>query len=104
MLSIQQNESSYYSYKGYQAQGGRYCQEISIFEAYDSQTRGGESLQSLATNYVIIKRTASNWLKQRQTQGSPAYRRSRKLLKRLGRQPKLTDKQLQRLLSPSNPV
>jgi transposase len=75
-----------------------------FFEAYDSQTRGGESLQSLATKYGITKRTVSNWLKQRQIQGSPAYRRSRKLSKRLGRQPKLTDEQLQRLLSSSNPV
>ena len=75
-----------------------------FFEAYDSQTRGEDSLESLATKHGIAKRTAYKWLKKRQIQGSPAYRKSRKLSKRLGRQPKLTDEQLQRLLSPSNPV
>jgi hypothetical protein len=36
-----------------------------FYQAYDSQTRGEESLQSLATKHGITKRTASNWLKQR---------------------------------------
>jgi hypothetical protein len=76
-----------------------------FFEAFDSQKRGEDgSLQSLAVKHGITKQTAYNWLRQRQIQGSPAYRRSRKLSKRLGRQPKLTDEQLRRLLSPSNPV
>ena len=75
-----------------------------FFEAYDSQTRGEQSLQSLASQQGITKSTAHDWLRKRQIQGSPAYRRSRKFSKRLGRQPKLTDEQLQRLLSPSNPV
>ena len=69
-----------------------------FFEAYDSQTR---DIQSLAAEHNITKQTAYNWLKKRQIQGSPAYR---KLSKRLGRQPKLTNYQIRRLLSPSNPV
>jgi hypothetical protein len=75
-----------------------------FFEAYDSRTRGEDSLESLATKHGIAKRTAYKWLKKRQIQGSPAYRKTRKLSKRLGRQPKLINDQLQRLLSPSNPV
>jgi transposase len=67
-----------------------------FFEAYDSQTRG---IQSLALEHNITKQTTYNWLKQRQIQGSPAYRRNRKLTERLGRHPKLTNHQIQRLLS-----
>jgi transposase len=72
-----------------------------FFEAYDSQTR---SIKSLAAEHDITKQTAYNWLKQRQIQGSPAYRRSRKLSKRLGQQKKITNDQIQYLLSPSNSV
>jgi transposase len=63
-----------------------------FFKAYDSQN--GESLQTLATKYGITKRTACNWLNKRRIQGSTAYRRTRKLSKRLGRKPALTNKQI----------
>jgi hypothetical protein len=62
-----------------------------FFEAYDSQTRG---IQSLAAEHNITKQTAYKWLKQRRIQGSPAYRRSRKLSERLGRQKKITNDQI----------
>jgi transposase len=75
-----------------------------FFEAYDSQTRGEESLQSLASKHDIAKSTAYNWLQKRRNQGSPTYRRSRKHSTRLGRPLKLTNNQIQRLLSPSNPT
>ena len=86
------------------------CQEADtvkktrFFEAYDPQTRGEESLQSLASKHGITKRTACNWLQQRRIPGSPAYRRGRNTSQRLGRKPQLTDDQLQRLLSPLNPA
>jgi hypothetical protein len=75
-----------------------------FFEAFDSRSHSKESLQTLATKHGITKRTACNWLQERRIQGSPAYRRSRKLSQRLGRKPKLTNDQIQRLLSPSNPT
>jgi hypothetical protein len=52
-----------------------------FFEVYDSRTRGEDSLESLATKHGIAKRTAYKWLKKRQIQGSPAYRKTRKLSK-----------------------
>jgi hypothetical protein len=73
-----------------------------FFEAFDARTH--ESLHSFATQHAICKRTASYWLHQRQNQGSPAYRRSLKCSTRLGRPPKLTNDQIQCLLSPSNPT
>jgi transposase len=73
-----------------------------FFEAFDART--SQSIRSIAVQHGISERTATYWLNQRQNQGSPAYRRGRKLSKRLGRQPQLTDEQLQHLLSPSNPV
>jgi hypothetical protein len=69
-----------------------------FFETFDARTR--ES-RSVATKHGITHQTACTWLKQRRIQGSPAYRRSRKLSTRLGRQPSLTNDQIQRLLSPS---
>ena len=49
-----------------------------FFGAFDSRAREGtlESLESLAIEHGITKRTAYKWLKQRQIQGSPAYQRS----------------------------
>ena len=44
-----------------------------FYQAYDLKTRGKDSLQSLVIKYGITNGTASNWLKQRQIQGSPAY-------------------------------
>jgi hypothetical protein len=78
-----------------------------FFEAYDSRTRAKEpiqSLESLAIEHGISKSTAHKWLRKRQIQGSPAYRRSRKLSQRLGRRSKLTNDQIQCLLLPSNPT
>ena len=72
-----------------------------FYQAYDSKTR---DVKSLAAEQNITKQTAYNWLRQHRIQGSPAYQRSRKLSERLGRQPILTNDQIQRLLSPSNPV
>jgi hypothetical protein len=71
--------------------------ESRFFEAFDSRTRDEgalQSLESLAIKYDITKRTACNWLKQRQIQGSPAYRRSRQLSQRLDRKQKLTNDQI----------
>jgi hypothetical protein len=79
-------------------------QKPRFYEAFDSQTRGEDSPQSLGTKHGVAKRTTYKWLKKRQTQGSPAYRKRRKLSIRFGRQLKLTNEQLQRLLSPSNHV
>jgi transposase len=73
-----------------------------FFEAFDTRTH--ESIRSIATQFDISEQTATYWLKQRRIQGSPAYRRSRKLSNRLGRQPVIMDTQIQCLLSPSNPV
>ena len=72
-----------------------------FYQAYDSKTR---DVKSLAAEHNITKQTAYNWLRQHRIQGSPAYQRSRKLSECLGRQPILTNDQIQRLLSPSNPV
>ena len=79
-------------------------QKTRFFEAFDSRTCSKESLRSLAAKFDITFQTACNWLKKRQIQGSPAYRRSRKLSKRLGRRPKLTNDQIQHLLSSLNPT
>jgi hypothetical protein len=67
----------------------------------NAQTRG---IQSLAAEHNITKHSAHNWLRKRWIQGYSAYRRSRKLSERLGRQPKLTYTQIRRLLYASNPV
>jgi transposase len=78
-----------------------------FFEAYDSRTRAKgpiPSLESVAIKHGISKSTAQKWLQRRQVQGSPAYRRSRKLSQRLGRKQNLTNDQIQCLLSPSNPT
>jgi hypothetical protein len=63
-----------------------------FFEALDSRT--GETIRSIVTRYGIPPRTANYWVQQRDIQGSPAYRRTRKLSYRLGRKSKLTDTQL----------
>ena len=75
-----------------------------FFEAFDSHTRAEEPLESLAAKFDITERTAYKWLRQRRIRGSSAYRRSRKVPERLSRKSKLTNEQIRRLLSPSNPV
>lgn len=68
-----------------------------FFEAFDSRTRDEgvlQSFESLAIRYGVTKRTACNWVKKRQIQGSPAYRKSRKLSQRLNRKQKLTNDQI----------
>ena len=69
-----------------------------FFEAFDTKNPS-KTLQNIADLHQIHKSTASKWLAQRERLGSPAYRRTRKLSHRLGRQPEASEMQARQLVS-----
>jgi transposase len=75
-----------------------------FFDAYDNR-EPGQSTRSIERRFRINYSTAQYWLTQRDTLGSPAYRRTRKRFKNLGRKPKVSKEEIQTLVLPSkNPV
>jgi transposase len=87
------------------------CHEANIvrktrfFDAFDARQPKNDSLRSIAKAQDIPLGTAHRWLRQRSLLGSPAYRRTRRLSKSLGRKPKVTKRDCRRLVSPSrNPL
>lgn len=75
-----------------------------FFSTYDAR-KDYDSLRRIAKDERVPESTARNWIQQRQYLGSPAYRHTRKQsAARLGRPSKITKKQCQVLVSPSNPV
>lgn len=75
-----------------------------FFNAWDNRTPG-KSLRSIATRFQVHHSTASNWLNDRELNGSPAFRRQRKRSKKLGRKSRISTDTCEMLVSPSrNPV
>jgi hypothetical protein len=65
---------------------------VRFFDAYDAR-EPGTSLRQFCQDHDPDLGTASRWLRQRATLGSPAYRRTRKLSDRLGRRPIVSEEQ-----------
>ncbi|RDL42414.1 uncharacterized protein BP5553_02393 [Venustampulla echinocandica] len=77
---------------------------IRFFDAWDTRAPG-LSLRQFCQDRDPDFGTASRWLRQRNTFGSPAYRRTRRLSNKLGRPPIVSKEQCQMLVSPlRNPV
>ena len=77
---------------------------IRFFDAWDTRAPS-ISLRQFCQDRDPDFGTASRWLCQRNTFGSPAYRHTRKLSNKLGRPPIVSKEQCQMLVSPSrNPV
>jgi hypothetical protein len=75
-----------------------------FYNAYDSRYKD-ETLTAIAADCGTTQPTASRWLHQRSILGSPAYRHTRKISKRLRRRSKVTDEMYKMLVSPPrNPV
>ncbi len=74
-----------------------------FFEAWDSRPPN-QSIRAFAKLHGFSFSTTRYWVRQRQSLGSLAYRRTRKRSTRLGRKRKISDKDINKLLSPSNPV
>ena len=68
-----------------------------FFNAYDAQN-GDKSLLSIAKAQNIPYSTAHYWLRQRHQLGSPAYRHTRQLARRLGRPSRVTKSDVKRVL------
>jgi hypothetical protein len=75
-----------------------------FFDAYDSRDPN-ESLRSIAAQNKTTSPTARRWLKQREIEGTRAYRSTRKRSEILGKRSRISKEQCQILVSPSrNPV
>ena len=79
-------------------------QRVRFYDAWDNR-EPGTSLRQFCLSHQPGLGTASRWLHQRDTLGSPSYHRIRRLSQKLGRPPKVSEKQCKMLVSPSkNPV
>jgi hypothetical protein len=79
-------------------------QRVRFYDAWDKR-EPGTSLRQFCVSHKHALGTASRWLHQRDTLGSPSYHRIRKLSQKLGRRPKVSKEQCEMLVSPSkNPV
>lgn len=76
-----------------------------FFDAYDSREKC-DSLGQICRklDFTLPHQTASYWLRQREKQGSPAYRRTRRLSSHLGRSYTTSEKVLDALLDPEDPA
>jgi len=76
-----------------------------FFDAWDAKEDidgVGQICQKL--NFNLPPSTARYWLRQRDIQGSPAFRRTRKQSARLGRKPKVSAADLGRLTNQQDPI
>ena len=64
---------------------------------YDAQSKR-KSLRKIAREQKLPESTARDWLKQRKTIGSPAYRHTRKLSTRLGRPSRISKRNIKQAL------
>jgi len=75
-----------------------------LFYAFDHRG-ANEKLPQVARAQRVPVQTARDWIKQRDIIGSPAYRRTRRISKKLGRPSKISKSTIQSLLSDEqNPV
>jgi hypothetical protein len=75
-----------------------------FFHAWDTREKGVSLREICRQSQINVPhQTGSYWLRQRDIQGSPAIRRTRKQSTRLGRPRKLKIESLQSLLSPTHP-
>jgi hypothetical protein len=61
---------------------------VEFFRDYDT-TPEDKDLRLICKLFGITEKTGRTWLKQRRELGSPAYHRTRKLSKNLGRNPRV---------------
>src|ERR1700743_836666 len=76
-----------------------------FFDAWDAKEDidgVGQICQKL--NFNLPPSTARYWLRQRDLQGSPDFRRTRKQSARLGRKPKVSAADLKRLTNQQDPI
>jgi hypothetical protein len=73
---------------------------VRFYDAWDEQ-EPGTSLRQFCDSHEPDLSTASRWLRQRNTFGSPAYHRTRKLSQKLGRHSAVSEEQCKMLVSPT---
>jgi hypothetical protein len=76
-----------------------------FFRAFDTKQKG-DSLAGICKqpDISIAPSTGRKWLKQRETLGSPAKRRTRKISTRIGRPTKVSEEVLDRVIDPNDPL
>jgi hypothetical protein len=78
---------------------------VRFFDAWDSKEKAtGVAQVCRKLDFGLAPSTARKWLRQRDIQGSPALRRTRKQSSRLGRKSKVSAADLERLTNQEDPI